>query len=281
MAGLNTLDLSRNLIGDDCVEVLVRGLVECKQLQELILDKNRISDDGLEVLIQGLPAGVDLDLAGNEIALARELSLLRFDKLSLANNPLSPGGPRIIAASLANPECRLEELELFETDIGDQGVATIATSLESNRRLTHISLADNIAQTGWKVLLSVLCNTSSVSATHGSNHTIQSLFLTGFMDLMDAIAPQDVQTMLQLNSGQDKNRVAATKILLFHRHLDMKPLFDRKLDLLPHVVAWLERFAESRPDLKLSSIFEFVRAMPMDVVDKVAGKKGQKRSRNA
>jgi len=46
--------------------------------------------------------------------------------------------------------------------------------------------------------------------------------------------------MLELNSDQDKSYVAATKILQTHRHLDMKPLFDRKLDLLPHVLAWLE-----------------------------------------
>ena len=87
--------------------------------------------------------------------------------------------------------------------------------------------------------------------------------------------------MLELNCDRDKSRVAAKKILQTHRHLDMKPLLDRELDLLPHVVAWLERYAETRLDLKLSSIFEFVRAMPQEVVDMVAGKKkGKKRSRN-
>ena len=83
--------------------------------------------------------------------------------------------------------------------------------------------------------------------------------------------------MLKLNSDEDKSRVAAKKILRTHHHLDMRPLFDRRLDLLPYAVAWLESFAESL-DLKLSSIFEFVRAMPMDVVDGVAAKeKGKKR----
>ena len=38
-------------------------------------------------------------------------------------------------------------------------------------------------------------------------------------------------------------------------------------------VAWLERFAESRLDLKMSLIHEFLRAMPMEVVDGVAGRK--------
>lgn len=85
--------------------------------------------------------------------------------------------------------------------------------------------------------------------------------------------------MLQVNSDQDKSRVAANKILLAHRHLDMRPLIDWELNLLPHVVSWLERFAESRLDLKLSSIFQFVLAMPMDIIDGVTSKKkkGKKR----
>ncbi|EJK67419.1 hypothetical protein THAOC_11550, partial [Thalassiosira oceanica] len=43
----------------------------------------------------------------------------------------------------------------------------------------------------------------------------------------------------------------------------MRPLFGRELGLLPYVVAWLERFAKSCPDLKLSSIYEFVQVMPI------------------
>mmetsp|Transcript_22905 Transcript_22905/g.52572 ORF Transcript_22905/g.52572 Transcript_22905/m.52572 type:complete len:98 (-) Transcript_22905:590-883(-) len=73
--------------------------------------------------------------------------------------------------------------------------------------------------------------------------------------------------MLHLNEGMDESRVAASKILRSHRHLDMRPLFGWELGLLPYVVAWLEHFAKSRPDLKLSSIFEFVRAMPMKVAE--------------
>ena len=89
-----------------------------------------------------------------------------------------------------------------------------------------------------------------------------------------------LEIMLGHNRDEDKKLVAATKIIETHCHLDMKPLFGRKLDLLPYVVAWIDRFAHFRPNLKLSSIFEFVRAMPMNVVDGIAGeKKGKKRMR--
>ena len=92
---------------------------------------------------------------------------------------------------------------------------------------------------------------------------------------------QDVQSMLDLNRGRNKNLVAAKKILQTHRHLDMRPFFDGKLVLLPRVVAWLDCFAESRLDLKLSSIYEFARAMPMEVVDgAMSEKRGEKRRRS-
>ena len=252
MASLQHLNLYANELDDNCVEVLVRGLAGCEQLHSLILSRNRVGDDGLDALIQGLPASVDTLVASdNEITLARQLSLLRFKDLYLLRNSLSPRGPRDIAESLANPECQLETLDLDNTDIGDEGAATLAEGLRNNQRLAHMSLGNNnITETGWNAFSSILCDTSSIKATHGSNHTLQSL--GGY----SGDIPEDVDMMLQINSEEDKSRVAARKILWTHHHLDMRPLFDRRLDLLPCVVAWLERFAESRLALKMSSIFE-------------------------
>ena len=277
MTALTMLELEGNSINDNCVEVLVRGLSQCRRLHSLGLKNNGIGDDGLEVLIQGLPASVnDLDLGQNEVTLARQLPLLRFKWLNLSGSALCAGAPRVIAASLANPECRLEILHLGHTTIGDYGAAILATSIRRNQRLARISLGNNnITETGWNEFSSILCDTSSITATYNSNHSLQSL---GYCDNM----PEDIETSLRLNSGQYKSDVAAFKILQTHRHLDMRPLFDRKLVLLPHVVAWLKCFAELRLGLKLSSIYEFVRAMPMDVADGVAGKnKGKKRTRNS
>ena len=138
-------------------------------------------------------------------------------------------------------------------------MTTLAESLRGNQRLVRLALSDNNISDGWNALTSILCDTTSIEATHGSNHTLEYLeYDTG---------PLHVQEILRLNSGRDKSRVAAQKILQTHRHLNMRPLFDKKLGLLPHVVAWLDLFAEARLDRKLSSIFEFARAMPMDFVN--------------
>ena len=278
MATLDFLTLYGNSIDDDCVEVLVRGLVECKHLQALRLERNRISDNGLDVLIRGLPSSVSrLEVSGNRIALARQLPLLRFETLGFSGNPLSPNAPQVVAESLANPGCRLKSVDLQYCNIGDEGAATLAESLRNNQLLTTMTLAlcniTNITEAGWNAFSPILCDTTSIYDTHGSNHT---LYYLGYADI-----PQGVAAMLELNSDEDKSIVVAKKILQTHHHLDMEPLFDRELDLLPHVVAWIERFAESRLDLKLSSIFEFVRAMPLDIVGGVSGKKkGKKRRRD-
>ena len=168
---------------------------------------------------------------------------------------------------MANPESRLEKINLNATNIEDEGAATLAESLRNNQRLTWLLLgSNNITEAGWSAFSSVLCDTTSINATHASNHTLQDLWVNNSL-------PQDVKVMLELNYGKDKSLVAANKILHAHGHLDMRPLFSWRLDLLPHVVVWLERFAGSRRDLKLTSIFDFVRAMPMDVIEAVAGKK--------
>ena len=273
MASLRDLNLRGNSIDDDCARVLVRGLAACQHLRSLSLACNGIGDDGLDVLIQGLPASVDaLNLWGNEVTLARRLLLLRFKTLHLTDNAISSGGARVIAESLVNPECRLEELHLYCTNIGDEGAAILASSLRNNQRLVMMDLYGcTVMETGWNAFSPILCDTSSINATFMSNHTLQCLGSSSNI-------PQDVRKMLDLNSVQDKSRVAANKILQAHRHLDMRPLFGWEFGLLPYVATWLESFAESRLDLKLSALYEFVRAMPMKVTNRVVDKtKGEKR----
>ncbi|EJK69891.1 hypothetical protein THAOC_08811 [Thalassiosira oceanica] len=245
---------------DDCARVLVQGLSDCKQIQSLNLRGNIISDDGLDVLNQGLPASVNmLDLTGNEVTLARKIPLLRFKELVLLGNTLSLDGPRDISASFSNPECRLESLDLTRCNIGNDGAATLAEGL-SRAKLAK-----------WKSDKEASGSVRSKGPLRTSQNIWEAMFYV-------ANISQDVEMMFELNSVQDKGRVAVNKIL----QVDIRPFFGMELDLLPYVVAWLDRFAESCPNLKLSSIYEFVRAMPTKVTNRVGGKtEGEKRNLNS
>ncbi|EJK44108.1 hypothetical protein THAOC_37382, partial [Thalassiosira oceanica] len=258
-------------LNDDDMAGCIPSLAACTGMRSLKLNYLNLSTNSCAALRGVFPrmatlhfqTSVDaLYLASNDITLARHVLLLRFRVLNIVGNALCPGGTRVIASSLANPECRLEYFNLNQCNIGGEGMATLADGLRNNQRLTYMSLdTSNITERGWNAFSSILCDTSSINATYNSNHTLQSLRGFGVQ------IPQDVRLMLDLNQGKDKSGVAASKILQAHRHLDMRPLFGRELGLLPYVVAWLDHFAESRPDLKLSSIFDFVRAMPMKVVN--------------
>ena len=113
MPALRELNLDDNFLDDDCVEILVRGLARCENLHCVKLGGNRISDAGLELLGQRLTRSIDtLDLSENEVTLYRSFSILGSKRLILRHNAISLGGLRVIADSLVNECCRLEELDL-------------------------------------------------------------------------------------------------------------------------------------------------------------------------
>ena len=67
---------------------------------------------------------------------------------------------------------------------------------------------------------------------------------------------------MSINETYGSNQIGYPKLsdeedLVEPLPLDMTPLFDEELGLLPLVIAWLKRFAMSSRNLKLSSIFQF------------------------
>ncbi|EJK68384.1 hypothetical protein THAOC_10439, partial [Thalassiosira oceanica] len=117
-----------NIFDDVVMAGYIPSLSSCTGMQKLKLEGLRMSTyscTALSAIFPQMDALLELDLGinligddnNNKIGLARGLSLLRFEKLSLMGNTLSLGGPHVIAASLANPDCRLEELDLYETNM--------------------------------------------------------------------------------------------------------------------------------------------------------------------
>ncbi|EJK59240.1 hypothetical protein THAOC_20566 [Thalassiosira oceanica] len=224
--GMRSLQLNHlNLSTNSCAAL--RGVFpQMATLLKLVLCGNSLDDDCTRILAQGLSGCKQiqtLDLSHNRISdngldeLVERLPA-SVDELHLTRNDIT----------LAQ-HCRLEYFNLNGCDVGDEGAAILADGLRNNQRLTEMSLGDNrITARGWNALSSTLCDESSINATYNSNHTLQDL---GYYCI-----PEDVERMLDLNEGVNKSRGAG---------------------LLPSVVvAWLEQFAKSRPDLELSLIFE-------------------------
>lgn len=85
-----------------------------------------------------------------------------------------------------------------------------------------------------------------------------------------------VKPLLTLNNRQDKKKVAIIKILQHHNDINMTPFFEWEFKVLPLMINWFQRASSIdipknyEPNIgprKLSSIYQFVRGMPLLYVE--------------
>uniref|UniRef100_A0A8C1EJL7 NACHT LRR and PYD domain-containing protein n=1 Tax=Cyprinus carpio carpio TaxID=630221 RepID=A0A8C1EJL7_CYPCA len=135
---LRQLNLSLNKIGDSGVTLLSAVLKDprCK-LEILRLRDCGITDEGCAALAS---------------ALRSNPSHLR--RLDLSWNKKGDLGVKLLCAGLKNPHCKLEELQLRDCGITDEGCVALASALRSNSSLLrHLNLTGNkLGKSGVKLL---------------------------------------------------------------------------------------------------------------------------------
>ena len=180
----------------------------------------------------------------------------------------------------------MEELYVARNNVGNEAAATFANALTNNHTLYELDLGDNplITAVGWQAFSKILCDTSSVNATFLSNHTLFFLGhdLYGHLPQLELNERDDmkevamIKILLELNERDDKKEVAMIKILQCHDDFDMQPFFEWEFKVLPLVISWLEKASECEmPEnfesniepRKLSTIYQFVRDMPVLYVE--------------
>ena len=136
-------------------------------------------------------------------------------------------------------------------------------------RTLHMDNNPSITAVGWKAFSNLICNSSSINSTFLSNHTLRYV---GDEQYENAI----IEPLLDLNARLNKKEVATIKILQNHDDFDMLPFFEWEFKCLPLVLNWLERASECEmpenfePNIeprKLSTIYQFVRGMPLLYVE--------------
>ena len=252
---LQGLDLDGNrLRKNGCVALATLLQCSAKELQYLYLSRNDIGDEGMKVLVPALA------------------SCSHLKELHLFTNPsVTTKGWQSLATILEAPNSNLQELHIADNNINDEAVAAFAKVLLINRMLHTLNMNGNnsLSTRGWQALSKLLCNTSSVSATFLSNHTL--FYLGSGIHGNETIRP-----LIELNEREDKKEVATIKILQHHDDFDMLPFFEWEFKCLPLVIGWLERASEFEmpqgfePNIerrKLSTIYQFVRGMPLLYVE--------------
>ncbi|KAM7086292.1 NACHT, LRR and PYD domains-containing protein 14 [Molossus nigricans] len=170
------LDLKGSNIGDNGVKSLCEALrhPDCK-LQNLSLE----SCDLTTLCCQNISK-----------ALIRSQSLIF---LNLSANNLLNDGVELLCEALRHPKCHLERLSLESCGLTVAGCEDLSLALISNKRLTHLCLADNVlGDGGVKLISDVLkhsqctlqslvlrrCHFTSVSSEHLSSSLLKNKSLT-------------------------------------------------------------------------------------------------------
>jgi len=211
-------------------------------------------------------------LAGQELPHLKELivairGLPKVEELNLGSNLIDFNGCGVLATLLQDPNSKLRHLFLGNNLVDNRGATLLADALAKNTKLECLNLENNrgITEDGLGEFSKVMCNTSSISDTYSSNHTLKSL------GIPTRALSTNLLCNMTLNNGGNKKKVAMKKILWKHRHFDMEPFFEWDMKMLTVVIGWFDRargFAINNEANNLYAIYQFIRAFP-DVVETV------------
>jgi Ran GTPase-activating protein (RanGAP) involved in mRNA processing and transport len=122
-------------------------------LKELYLSENRLGNEGTEILSDGLVHNCSiqkLDLRSNGIELGGSIALSSFVKkcktltsLCLAMNEIGDVGVGSLAEGLKDKKCHVEDLDLSDNGISEEGALAVSDMLLENSRLQSLNLSFN------------------------------------------------------------------------------------------------------------------------------------------
>jgi len=250
-------------------QILAANFRRCTNLRKIQLHRCRINDEQLLPMVDALRGHSSLEL------------------LDLDQNQIGSIGCEAISSLLTDPNSKLIKVVLRSNNIDDEGVNILVNSLVGNTKLKYLYLDDNHIDPSltFSVFSNLLCNKLSLNGIHSSNHTIKKLVLpSNFPQQME----EELETLLDFNIYKNKSCVATLKILGYHPIIDVKELFEwdkegeQTLKSLPYLLSWFERAAKAVRSLKdksnreksqrktknwkLSAIYEYAKAMPLEFV---------------
>ena len=250
---LQHLNLDGNCLDHNSCKALATLLQNsATELQVLDLSNNEIDDAGVKALVPALKN-------------CSHLETLRFNH----NSSITTKGWQQFATVLEAPNSNLEELIIERNNVDDEAVAKFASALVNNHSLKTFNLGRmNWSTDGHFAFSKLVCNTASVNSTFLSNHTLRHVTV---------LSDVSSQPILVLNKRRDKKEVAIIKVLQYHNDFDMTPFFEWEFKVLPLMIDWFKRASaitrmptscgrRIRPT-KLSSIYQFVRGMPLLYVE--------------
>jgi len=296
---LTYLDISDTLLDNGGDHLVAATVKSCTNLKTINIQKCFISDKEFLPIADAISGNYmleELGLESNFIGMApRDDTVLRA-----RDCVASWDGFQALATLLSHPNCNIHTINLKSNMTISHHVSTlIEFALGRNSSLRNLNLDETkIAKPpeDWvieKVPIVVnmftrsLCNTKSMQTIYSSNHTLERM---GDNEIEGPM----LASLLNMNLGTNKSHVIIKKILKYHPNMDMKSLFgwdaeeEENLKALPYIADWFERAKQAVADeeetgeyrveeIKLSSIYQFVKAMPLYFVPGGAKSSGERK----
>lgn len=165
-------------------------------------------------------------------------------------------------------KCATDFGDLCYPRINDDVLLSFANGLAVNRSVKHFLLddmSDRIGPTGWSKFYQTLFG-ERILDTYHSNHALEKLHSDDEKSAwFNFLFPRDLRMCLSINRGNDRIQAARLKIIWKHfsgRVINVQPLTDMELNVLPHAIAWIGRDSNDHRREELSLMFQFVRSMP-------------------
>ena len=258
---LKKLDLSDCDIGTQGGIALARALENNTTLEELDLyfavSPGRegwvLSPVGWAIFFDSLKncALRDLNLGGNTVGdeqitpLVEALdTMTSLATLNLRCLDITPSGWITFFSLMLRPGCifeRLGELNIYDNDITDDVMISIANALVGNTSLMTLDcfgIQGNITEKGWSAISDVMCNKRSIRTISDSNHTFCNGLSLGGSPL--------VNELQELNKGTNKAEVVRRKIVQYYflkgEGSNLHELIALDLEVLPHVIECFGRY---------------------------------------
>jgi len=177
-------DAHFNQVGLVGIQCMIPFLKTSPQLINLNLYGNRcLNNEGFQLLINTLDGGpieeFNLGLCSiTDISALGSVSLPRLRMVTLNDNKIGGEGIIMLSNILQKETSTLTRLHLGNVGIGDEDIKILADSLKYNTKLSFLDLTGNeITEIGYRTILNLLNDISSIENTYKSNHTLTDLFL--------------------------------------------------------------------------------------------------------
>jgi Ran GTPase-activating protein (RanGAP) involved in mRNA processing and transport len=165
----STIDLKKQNLTDEDMEILVREAIINKQCKQLELSKNKITSVGASIIAKALNNNTTLEV------------------LYFTDNRFGDMGAKSLTQTLSLNNSKIVILDVQDTGITDEGASYLAEMLKTNKKLRSLLLSYNeISDRGVQHLANVIThhNTTLVQLFVGRHKLVSDLSVDTLVEML-------------------------------------------------------------------------------------------------